>query len=594
MKKMILRKLCTAVCALLTFVLVFSFAACNPESTDDSITLNTNFLTIDVGSTSPLLVTSTVTEDVVWTSSDESKVTVEGSGSGKRMCMVSAVANGTATVTATSGDKFATCSVTVVDAETVTITQNGSAASSVSLSGKGATAQLTAKSSRDHDITWETNKPMIVSVSDNGLVTAVAESGTAVLTARCGQHTDVSQNVTVVVGTGVDAAYNLEQGDENNSFGNKNSNDNPGLWMYWNQFGNVASATYENGVVSLTTSGVEEGAWWYNVQLFYTATAEDKDTKGNALKSGTMYQVTFDIDTTMGGGITVNGYPLQLKEGVNHCTAYYMHSVTAFSMQLGIDGVGCDLTNATLKLSNIKWTPAEKVNLTAPSFSITNNVITINDNNPAGSVGRYILVLYNDAGTSVGSVKVTNGATVDTSKIRPNGTYIGKLIAKAANEQFINAPEATSQNASVVVNNEHVAYTIGNGGEATALDEMGTWTYWTESWVAFNGTVTDEKANITFSNNTGNWYDTQLFYKMPGKNVGDSYSVKLHFNNIPKEGRVSVNDVVYTLKQGDNVIDLNITESGGKSIQVIFGVVNESNRQDFGTLTNLELYIELV
>ena len=81
---------------------------------------------------------------------------------------------------------------------------------------------------------------------------------------------------------------------------------------------------------------------------------------------------------------------------------------------------------------------------------------------------------------------------------------------------------------------------MDSSGVAGALKETGVWTYWTEDWVSFKGTVTDDVANITFSNNAGNWYDTQLFYKIPGKNAGATYKVTLHINNVPKAGRITV------------------------------------------------------
>lgn len=597
MKKFKLGKLFTAVCALLAFVLVFSFAACDTggEGGSNGLTLNSYSLSIDVGKSNPLLVTSTVTEDVIWTSSDESKVTVSGSGMGNRAGTVQAVAIGTATITAKSGDKFATCTVTVVEAETITVTKDGSAVTSVSLSGKDSTVQLAAKSSRDHAISWESDKPLIAEVSENGLVTAVASSGTAVITAKCAQHSDVLKTVTVVIGSGADASYEIKQGDENGQFGNPyNSNANPGVWIYWNQYNNVI-ATYEEGVVNIETTGVNEGALWYNVQLFYTATANDKDVAGNALTGGTLYELTFDMETTMAGHITVNGYVVELQEGLNHCTAYYEHKATAFSMQLGVDGVGCDITNATLKLSNIKWKVSEPIQLVAPTFSIgANNVITITDPNAKG-VGSYTLNLYNDSGVRVGGIVVKNNQTVNTDRITENGTYTAQIIANAANANYITSPESNvTSNNSIVVNHKHSVYDIISGGAGSALAEAGTWAYWTESWVKFSGSVTDGVAKVTFSNNSGNWYDTQLFYKIPNKNAGDAYSVKLHINNVPNAGRVTINGQVITLAKDDNVIDLNIKETDGASITIVFGVDPEHKKQEIQAAENLEIFFELV
>lgn len=600
MKKFKLGRLFTLVCALLSFVMVFSIAACNTDEGGggggNGLSLNLTTLSLDVGTkNSPILVTSSVTEDVVWTSSDETKVTVEGSGNGKRAGLVTAVALGSATITATSGDKSATCIVTVVEAEKITITKDGTAVSSnITLSGKDATVQLAASSSRGHDIAWESDKPLIATVSDSGLVTAVATSGTAVISAKCAQHSDVVASATVVVGDGKDASYEIKQGDENGQYGNYNSNDNPGVWVYWNQFSNVAKATYEEGVVNLETVNVDEGAWWYNVQLFYTATANDTDVAGNALVGGTHYKVTFDLETTMGGHITVNGYPLEVAEGVNHCEAYYDHAATAFAMQLGVEGFGCDLTNATLKLSNIKWEVSEKVQLVAPTFSITDNTITITDSNPAGSVGSYTLNLY-DGEKLFKGLTVTNGMHINSDTIH-EGTYTGKLVANAANAHYKGAPEATSANATVTGTGTDIIYTMSSGGAGGAIKEIGSWTYWTESWVKFSGVVTNDVAKITFSNNSGNWYDTQMYFKVAGKGDSDSYSAKLHINNVPNDGRITVNGQVYSLTAGENVIDLTISglQENGTSVTIVFGVNGENNHQEIQQATDLTVSLELV
>lgn len=55
----------------------------------------------------------TATQNIVWSSSDNSIATVVGSGANNRTGTVTGVTAGTVTITATYGDKTATCSVTV-------------------------------------------------------------------------------------------------------------------------------------------------------------------------------------------------------------------------------------------------------------------------------------------------------------------------------------------------------------------------------------------------------------------------------------------------------------------------------------------------
>lgn len=590
MKKKLTKKLLTLVCAVLAIVMSFSFVACGKKNPDTSGMKMTSSLELTVGSTGSILVTE-VTGDVTWTSSNEAVATVS-TGKSTWLGKVTAVSVGTAIITATAGSESKTCTVTVSEKEVITITKDGSAVGeSITLDGKDSTVQLSASSSKSHTIQWSSDNDLIATVSETGLVTAKADSGTAHITAKCSQDNDVVASVTIVIGSGVDAAYNIEQGDESGAWGNPaNSNENPGKWYYWNQFGNVSSAVYNNGTISLVTQGVEEGAYWYNVQLFYTA------TQSEGLVSGSHYKVTFDINTSMEGGITVNGYPLYLAQGDNHCTIYYDHSVTAFALQLGIENEGCTITNAEIQLKNIKWETATKVNLNAPSFSISNNVISITDTNPAGSVGNYLLNLYNGS-SLVGSVIVKNGQTIDTSTISPNGTYTGKLVAQNANAHYVSSSEATSASGSVVVNNAQVHYTMQGTGAGGATSVVGTWTYWHESWVTFNGSVTDGVADISYSNNSGNWYDTQLFYKTPGKASGSTYSIKLKIKNVPNYGRISINsgsgNQVYNLTEGDNELTISVVEGSGASLTIVFGVDGENNAQDIQRATNMTIELEL-
>jgi len=114
-----------------------------------------------------------------WTSSDALVAAVGTSG------LVTAVANGAATITATSDGVAGTAAVTVAQAvATIIVTPD-----SASLDVVGGTVQLaaTAKDARGHAIagqafTWSSSDSSIVTVDASGVVTAVA-SGKATVTA---------------------------------------------------------------------------------------------------------------------------------------------------------------------------------------------------------------------------------------------------------------------------------------------------------------------------------------------------------------------------------------------------------------------------
>ena len=117
---------------------------------------------------------------VSWSSSDESVATVDG---GK----VTAVKEGTATITAKAGDKSATCAVTVAK-KVIAVTGITLDKPTLSLT-EGQEAQLTATvtpdNATDKTVTWSSDKTAVATVDNTGKVKAVAE-GTAVITAKAG------------------------------------------------------------------------------------------------------------------------------------------------------------------------------------------------------------------------------------------------------------------------------------------------------------------------------------------------------------------------------------------------------------------------
>ena len=127
-----------------------------------------------------------------WVSDNESVATVSASG------LVTAVGEGTATITATVGAVDLTCAVTVEIPREISDT-------TVNLFSIGATKQLSVSDVGSNPITWKSDNESVATVSASGLVTAVAE-GTATITATirgkdytCAVTIVVAQTVTVPV-----------------------------------------------------------------------------------------------------------------------------------------------------------------------------------------------------------------------------------------------------------------------------------------------------------------------------------------------------------------------------------------------------------
>lgn len=144
------------------------------------ISISRSTLTLTVGATSTLTATvapsNASDKSYSWSSSNSSVAAVNSSG------LVTAKANGTATITATTtdGGKKATCAVTIT-----TPASGVSVAPTTATIIKGQTQQLTAtvapSSASNKSVSWSSSNNSVASVSSTGLVTAKS-AGTADVT----------------------------------------------------------------------------------------------------------------------------------------------------------------------------------------------------------------------------------------------------------------------------------------------------------------------------------------------------------------------------------------------------------------------------
>ena len=171
----------------------------------ESITLTADKETdrLEVGDTVNLTVgynpeDTTDDEKVTWTSSDDTVATVDENG------VVTAVAGGTATITATSvanADISATCDIKVLKhTESITLSQIEDMILMKNESSDPVTVTFNPADTDDSKtVTWTSSKDTVATVDENGVVTGVAE-GTATITAtvKAGEGTtSASFNVTV-------------------------------------------------------------------------------------------------------------------------------------------------------------------------------------------------------------------------------------------------------------------------------------------------------------------------------------------------------------------------------------------------------------
>lgn len=149
--------------------------------------------TLEVGEYVDLTVKATPTKDltVAWSSSNADVASVVDG-------RVTAIAEGTATVSATVDGKTLTCDITVTAAEDQYIYSLNVEAEERLEKDKTLQLELTASPARDDDyeIVWDSDDDEIATVSEDGLVTGVAD-GTATITATVDGEVVAECEITV-------------------------------------------------------------------------------------------------------------------------------------------------------------------------------------------------------------------------------------------------------------------------------------------------------------------------------------------------------------------------------------------------------------
>lgn len=226
-----------------------------------SITLDSASVTLVAGKSkilkATLKPTSVTNKEIKWTTSSKSIVKVTSSGK------ITAVAGGTATIKATSGDGkvYASCKVTVL--QPVTGVTLSSSTSSVKI-GKTVTLKATVSPSNatNKKITWTSSDETIATVSSSGVVKGV-KKGTATITATTNDGSfKATCKVTVKKGvTGVSLDKNTVTLSANKKIAivaNVKPSSASNKKVTWSSNNKDVATVDSNGIVTAKSVGVAE------------------------------------------------------------------------------------------------------------------------------------------------------------------------------------------------------------------------------------------------------------------------------------------------------------------------------------------------
>ena len=188
---------------------------------------------------------------VKWTSSDTAVATVDQDGT------VTAVGGGNAKITATAGGVSATCSVSV------TVPVTGISLNMILLTlEKGAFALLEATVSpddaMDKTVQWSSDNPSVVSVDQNGKVTAL-EEGKAKITASAGGFTAtctvICVSIPVAAITLNKTSLSLAKGSSETLTAVVSPRDATDKTVKWTSSDTAVATVDQNGLVTAVNSG---------------------------------------------------------------------------------------------------------------------------------------------------------------------------------------------------------------------------------------------------------------------------------------------------------------------------------------------------
>lgn len=561
----------TKTAKILTLLLVFccaiaalAFTACG---TGAKITLDNETLNLSVngkdGTIRATLEPATNGAIYEWTVADQSVATIKPSQS---VCRVTPLKEGTTTVTVTVGNESATCTVNVgpdqhvklhapsftYDESTgvITITDPNTA-------GVGSyRLDFYADGEVKGDVTVENGKEVDTRRIEKGTYTVKLVAIGADEQYYDSEPSSTTAEITVTV----DALYSLGKGDD----AVKDTANRWGYYSYeWVVVDTYESYCYDGEVQFVFSNNVGNKDYTWITQLIYNY--------GHG-EAGQLYKMVLNINTTMGGRVSLGGKPVTLKEGDNLVTVG-IDGNNLFKINFGVSGEATTLTDATVKVSIVGDIVAtDLIPLAVPesfTYNSENNTISITDNVNSEYDVIYTLGFFEkeDDESPKGTAVVTDGGEVDITSVG-TGNYYLKLMAASAGRPYKSSGWTAVLGHMGVVNNK---VPVPNGGQGVSATNTDKWYEWhptkaggmSQEVVVEECYVDDEGAihfTYDYQEGSGKTYQPlKLHYNVSAINEGDVYTLTLKVQS-PVDGYITVNGKICEIKK-DVVNDISVTRA---------------------------------
>ena len=419
-----MKKLFLSICTIIA--LIVSCEKTPEEIAISTVTLGQSTAEMIIGETVQLTATITPSnatdKTIQWASSKQSVATITNSG------LVSAIAEGQSTITASAGGKSATCLVTVSKG-VVAVTSVSLNKTELSLTkGQSETLAATVKpdDATDKTVAWASSDSAIATVDASGKVTAVA-GGNAVITAKAGNQEAICP---VVVSVPVESVslnkteLSLEKGNSETLTATITPSDATDKKVDWSS-SNTAIATVDvNGKVTAVAGGsatitakVDEKTATCSITVTVPVESVSLDKTNLTLEEGASDYLTATInpsdatDKTVSwsssdsGKATVdsNGKVIAVKEGTAIITVHAGDkkaecSVTVQKKVIDVNEITLDKENATLFVGNTFTLNATVL----PNDATDQNVTWTSSNSSVATVENGVVT-----GVGIGTTVIT-------------------------------------------------------------------------------------------------------------------------------------------------------------------------------------------